>query len=452
MLQLARRMLNLVWNEDHETALDMARGLPLSANFVWTAVGNAVYAACLWGLLSVLAKLGSADMVGEYVLALAITAPVIMFMNLQLRAIQATDAEREYSFGDYLGLRLVTASLALVVIAAIALTTGHQGDTLLVILTVGLAKAIDSISDAFHGLLQQHERMDRVGRSMMIKGPLSLAVLATAVHLTGRVYWGALGLAIASAVVLLGYDIASGRLILRNARQVDNATQDKADGKAVIRPRWHIRTLASLAWLALPLGFARMLVSFNANVPRYAVELYLGRRELGIFAAMAYLKTVGDLVVAALGRSITPRLARYYAGGEGAAFGKLLLKLVGTGVGLGAAAVVVAMVAGRQILTLVYQPEFASHSDVLAWLMCAAGIGYVASFLSYGMMAARCFAVQLPLLLATASTTALACLWLVPRFGLRGAAIALVISAGVRAGGSTAVVVHSWRALRRRSE
>jgi len=452
MFQLARRIVNLVWNEDHETALDMARGLPLSANFVWTAVGNAVYAACLWGLLSVLAKLGSAEMVGEYVLALSITAPVIMFMNLQLRAIQATDAEREYSFGDYLGLRLISASLALVVIAAIALTTGHQGDTLLVILAVGLAKAIDSISDAFYGLLQQHERMSRVGRSMMIKGPLSLAALATAVHLTGRVFWGALGLAIASAVVLLGYDIASGRLILRNARQVGNATQDKADGKAVIRPRWHIRTLASLAWLALPLGFARMLVSLNANVPRYAVELYLGRRELGIFAAMAYLKTVGDLVVTSLGRSVSPRLARYYAGGEGAAFGKLLLKLVGVGVVLGATAVVVATLAGRQILTLVYRPEFASHSDVFAWLMGAAAISYVASFLGYGMTAARYLAVQFPLLVATAGTTALACLWLVPRFGLRGAAMALVVSAGVRAVGSAAVVVHSLRTLARRSQ
>jgi O-antigen/teichoic acid export membrane protein len=452
MLRLARRIVNLVANEAREPAADTAGGLPLSANFAWTAVGNAVYAASLWGLLSVLAKLGSAEMVGEYVLALAVTAPVVMFMNLQLRAVQATDAEGEYSFADYLGLRIITASLAWVVIAAIALAMGHQGDTLLVILAVGLAKSIESVSDAFYGLLQQHERMDRVARSFMIRGPLSLVVLATAVHLTGRVFWGALGLAITWAAILLGYDVASGRLILRNARQVDHSTQDQAGGRALVRPRWQKRTLARLAWLALPLGFASMLVSLNANVPRYAVERFLGRRELGIFAAMVYLKTVGDLVVTALGRSASPRLARYYARGEGAAFGQLLLKLVAAGAALGAAAVVVAMVAGRQVLTLVYQPEFASHADVLVWLMGAAAIHYVSSFLAYGMTSARYLAVQFPLLVATAGTTALACLWLVPSLGLRGAAMALVLSAAVRTAGSMAVVVHSLRALGSRSE
>jgi O-antigen/teichoic acid export membrane protein len=391
-------------------------------------------------------------MVGEYVLALAVTAPVVMFMNLQLRAVQATDAEREYSFEDYLGLRLITASLAWVIIIAIALAMGHRGDTLLVILAVGLAKAIESISDVFYGLLQQHERMDRVARSFMIRGPLSLAVLATAVHLTGRVFWGALGLAITWAVVLLGYDVASGRLILRNARQVGTSARDQAVGKTLIRPRWEKRRLARLAWLALPLGLASMLVSLNANVPRYAVERFLGRPELGIFAAMAYLKTVGALVVTALGRSASPRLARYYARGEGAAFGRLLLKLAGAGVVLGATAVIVAMVAGRQILALVYRPEFASHSDAFVWLMGAAAISYVASFLGYGMMAARYLAVQFPLLVAAAGTTALACLWLVPSFGLRGAAMALLISAGVRAGGSLAVIVHALRALSGRSD
>jgi O-antigen/teichoic acid export membrane protein len=445
-------MADRVWNEDQDGVFDAAGGLPLSANFVWTAVGNAVYAACLWGLLSVLAKLGGAEMVGEYVLALSVTTPVVMLANLKLREVQATDAAREYSFGDYLGMRLVTASLALVAIVVIALAMGHRGGTLWVILAVGLAKAIESVSDVFYGLLQQHERMDRVAKSLMLRGPLALAALAVAVRLTGRVHWGAAGLASAWAVVLLSYDLASGKLVLRNARQLGDPAQQLTAGRVTIRPRWATPTIAGLAWLALPLGFAHMLAALNANIPRYAVHWYVGRRELGIFAAMAYLKSVGDLVVSALGRSASPRLARYHAAREGASFGRLLLKLVMAGVLLGAAAVVVALVAGRQILTLVYRPEFASHADVFVWLMAAAAIQYVASFLGYGMTAARYLAVQLPLVVATASTTALACLWLVPRYGMRGAAMALLVSAGVRAAGSAAVVVHSLRALRKRSE
>ena len=51
-------------------------------------------------------KFGDVEMVGKYSLALAITAPLFMLTNFQLRAVQATDAQSEYHFGKYLGLRI----------------------------------------------------------------------------------------------------------------------------------------------------------------------------------------------------------------------------------------------------------------------------------------------------------------------------------------------------------
>lgn len=69
---------------------------------MWTFIGNVVYAGCQWGMLVVLTKLGSPEMVGQFALGLAITAPVFRFADLRLRNVQATDTRREYLFGDYL--------------------------------------------------------------------------------------------------------------------------------------------------------------------------------------------------------------------------------------------------------------------------------------------------------------------------------------------------------------
>ncbi|MDZ4874013.1 MAG: hypothetical protein CLLPBCKN_003409 [Chroococcidiopsis cubana SAG 39.79] len=91
----------------------------LRQNFSWTFVGNVVYAACQWGMLVMLAKLGSPEILGQFTLGFALTAPVIMFTNLQLRTIQATDAKQQYYFGDYLGLRLLATGLALLIIIGI---------------------------------------------------------------------------------------------------------------------------------------------------------------------------------------------------------------------------------------------------------------------------------------------------------------------------------------------
>ncbi len=87
-------------------ALEIPQATPsLRSNFKWTFTGNVIYAACQWGMLSVLAKAGNAATVGQFALGLAIAAPVFMFSNLQLRAVQATDARSEYEFADYFTLR-----------------------------------------------------------------------------------------------------------------------------------------------------------------------------------------------------------------------------------------------------------------------------------------------------------------------------------------------------------
>lgn len=66
--------------------------------------GNAIYAASQWALLIIVAKLGSVVQVGQFAYALALTAPIFILSQLQLRGLQATDAAGEYSFAEYLSL------------------------------------------------------------------------------------------------------------------------------------------------------------------------------------------------------------------------------------------------------------------------------------------------------------------------------------------------------------
>jgi O-antigen/teichoic acid export membrane protein len=417
----------------------------LRRNFSWTFAGNALYAAAQWGMLTALAKLGTPQMVGQFALGLAITAPVILFASLQLQTLQATDARDQYQFADYLSLRLITTMLALVVIVGIAYVAGYRLETKLVILLVGLAKAFEAMSDVFYGLFLRHERMERMAGSMIIKGLLSLAALSVGVYLTGSVVWGVVGMALAWALVLFGYDIRSGAWILNNFPETTANPGLKKGPASGLRLRWAPDRLASLAWLSLPLGFVIALISLKATIPRYFVEHFMGERELGIYAAMAYILVAGATVVQALGRSTSPRLARYYAEGDISRFRWLLLGAAGIGALLGVFGVLAALVAGREILTILYAPEYAENPDVFVWLMVAAGLNYVASFLGYGMTAARYLRAQAPLFALALCSVALACWWLVPAAGLRGAAMASIIGAVVQLCGSLAIIVHALR-------
>jgi O-antigen/teichoic acid export membrane protein len=404
----------------------------LRVNFSWTLAGNLVAAACKALQLMLLAKAGTRDMVGQFAYALAVTGPVVMLTNLQLRNVQATDASAQFSFGTYLGVRLGGNALALAAVAGVA-ALGGPPSAIAIVIAMGLAKIVEATSDVFHGLAQRHERMDLVARSMIAKEILSLAAMAAVLRATGSVAWATLALAGGSLVVLAGYDLPRGRAVLR------------ASGAAgPLRPTLH--RAAQLVRLALPLGVVMMLASLGANVPRYVVEHRLGVRELGVFSAVSYVMVVGLTAVGALGHSAAPRLARHHAAGDRRAFVRLMIRLLALAAALGLAGVVLAIVAGRALLEALYRAEYADAQPVLVWTMIAGTAAFVGSALDYGLTAARSLRAQAPLWIVMLAATGAACAVLVPRYGLVGAAAGTFVGYVVQGLGAGWLLA---RALRR---
>jgi O-antigen/teichoic acid export membrane protein len=396
------------------TISESQRSLPMSLrkNFTWTFVGNVIYSGCSWAILIVLAKLGTPEIVGQFALGLAVTTPIIAFANLQLRAVQATDAQHQYLFRDYWGLRLIMLGLALVVICGIVVLSGYQRELMLTVLVIGFGKAVDAISDVIYGLLQKHEQMDRVSVSLILKGILSLIMLAIPLYVTHSVLWAAIGWVLASVVVVVTYDLRSAVIMLK----IQSLSGDS------LYPHFDLRRLGKLAWLALPLGITLLLISLMTNIPSYFLQRFAGDRALGIFAAMAYLIVAGTTVTSALGQAASPRLAKQYAANEERQFHVLLLRLAIIGALLGAAGVLTAVIGGRLLLTLFYQPEYAAYNDVFILLMIGGGISYVASLSGYAITAARYFKLQPVIFTLGVASTLILCFLLIPSQGIRGAA------------------------------
>ncbi len=72
------------------------------------------------------------------------------------------------------------------------------------------------------------------------------------------------------------------------------------------------------------------------------------------------------------------------------------------------------------------------HADVLVWLAVVAAVGYQASALCSAITAARRFPEQLWVAAVTVAVSWLASQLLVPRFGLAGAAAALLAATSVQ--------------------
>lgn len=385
---------------------------------------------CQWGCLIALTKLGTPEAVGQFAIALAVSAPVLMFTNLQLRAVQATDARSAFEFSHYCGLRVLTTAAGFAVVAAIA-AVAYSGATTLAVILMGLARSMDALSDVVYGMLQRREQMRYIAVSSSAKGLLALALFTLGAAL-GGVVWAVAGMAAAWGLVFLAYDAPLARRIAGPGLW----TQLRA---------WNV--FARLVRLSLPLGFVMMVLSLNQNIPRYFLERLQGDRELGLFAAVAYLPLAGSAVINSLSQAITPRLANYYAAPDARGFVRLIARASLLGGLLGLALVAVFALAGDELVTRMYSKQYSGHQDTVVLLMTAGAINFVAAFLGCGATAARYFRVQMPMLAAVAATMVAGCLAWVPAQGAHGAAWAMVAAALVQLALCFAIVYHAVRRI-----
>jgi len=181
--------------------------------------------------------------------------------------------------------------------------------------------------------------------------------------------------------------------------------------------------------MALPLGIVATFGNLNLNIPKYYVDYYCGDYQLGIFSSISFIVVVvGAYVMEPVFSTSCHRLAMYYRC-DRTAFKRLLGKIVLISVANALSTSVVAAIWGRQILSMLYRPEYGEHPVVLALLMATAGMDSMAFALFSGLTAARRFYTQMPISLVQLATTTFACTWLVPRYGLLGGAWALALGA-----------------------
>jgi O-antigen/teichoic acid export membrane protein len=290
---------------------------------------------------------------------------------------------------------------------------------------VGVVKCLESLSDIVRGLFQRHERMDYSGVSLVLKGPLSLLVMAA-------VFWMTRDIVAAVAAICVTYLLTFFVYDLFVARNVLGSTDQPRSEYRRVRPRFRTATIGRLVWISLPLGIVMGLITLQISIPRLVLEGFAGAAALGYFLPLVYPIQVGQMVVSALGQSAAPRLARYYVENR-AAYRKLLAKLILLSAGLAAAIVLGTLLIGRPVLRVLYGPEYAEHYREFFIIAVAAAVQLFSSAWGYALTSARRFNLQVVLTGASCFATAVVSFALIPRWGIAGAAAAVLMNAIVTA-------------------
>lgn len=410
------------------------RGIPssLTADALWMLIGNSAYLASQWAVLVVLAKWMSPVDVGIFTFALAVTAPVAMFLNLDLRSLLVTDTGARYTLHDYSRLRELCCAATVVITALIGiLYPGVSWDQRLVVLLIGTAKSIESRGDIQLGLLQRERLHRRAATYLIAKGVLStIGALAAAAAMRSVIA--------VSLALVVAWAVCNTFLNRVLCRRIHVEGRGESEGSSAQR-------VCSLFWLALPMGVSMLLISLQTSIPRLFLESFVSTSDQGIFAALSYPWVLGSLLLRSVSSVAAPRYRDSLAARSWGSFVAVLALMLTWAIVIGAAGAVCALFLGEKLLTLIYTPEYAEYRDVFVCLAIANALGYAAAVVRHATVALRRLRSYLGVTIVATVMQTIACAVLVHRLGLLGAALSNLVLGAVQLIGTGGLLLVALR-------
>jgi O-antigen/teichoic acid export membrane protein len=375
-------------------------------NISWSVLGQVFYALGQWATVLVLARIGGPSWLGQYTIAVAVTAPVTILFRLELRNFQAVDSLKSTGLEDCLVLRAATGVLALTFIAGIAWICGFP---FAIIMALALLRFAEGFTDVCYGPMLRNELHDSFGKSLVLHSVTVFCTIFCLLLAFHNLVIGFLGAVLIEGVVFFAYDwkIAS--------RLRDDALIS-------------VSNLSGIFWRSLPFGLATAIFTLNVNVPRYVIENLLSITALGLFGCLMYFIFVGNTIMTGLCNAATPRLAHLHASNQIGRFVKLQLGLVMAGIALGGLGCLATVLFGARLINTFFGATFAEVTPLLPAIMAVAAVHYAAVPIVSGISAMQQYRC-LPLLHgSTLILNVMASVFCIGRFGFSGVVIALLIS------------------------
>lgn len=381
--------------------------LSIQSSVMWNSAGSIFYLGCQWLLTVLVVKLSGLDSAGMLSLAMSVCNIWYCLAVYGMRNFQVSDATEQFTNGSYIFSRLLTCGVAFLGCLAYTLIMPYDFEQSICILLYFLYKSSEAFFDVYAGIFQKQWRLDYAGKSMILRGILSLGSFCLCLKLTDNI---SLTIGIMAALCLLSiliYDIpTAGKL-----------TDTHLDTR--------FPELKTLLIQCFPLVIYTLLSSAIGSVPRLFLERILGNYELGIYSSVATPTLIIQMGATYVFNPFVTLFAERYhkkdKKGFLSAFGKCVLAVL--------AIAAVGLLGGKLLgvwgLNLLYGSEVASHSDLLlplilctiltafAWLLC----GVLTAIREFsGLVISNLAAVIVSFILSP---------WLETQFQMQGASLAL---------------------------
>lgn len=376
----------------------------------WLLSGNILFAFSQWLMLIMFSHFSNPIQLGYYSYALAITAPIFMLSNLQLRPLVVADLnlERKFSYSEYFSLRLLTVLFAIIV--SLFFIDWKNNLALSIVLVVVLIKASESISDIIYAYYNANKKTKFISRSLTFKSVLVILLSFCVLYITHNIVYSL-------TATLIGYLFILGLLDIRQ-----NITHLR-------EINFFDKKLKKIVQIGLPLGVAVMLVSLQTNIPRYFLEHYSSVELVGIYTILYYFIVIGGIVINSVCQYLSPNFSEFYRDLKIDELKRIIKNAFFIALSLGVAGLVISLFLDDFIIKIIYGNDYLAYAYLLPYIMIAGIFTYLSVVNGYLLTSLRLLKIQMPIFLILVCLTVIYSYVLIPVYGLTGAIYTTILSA-----------------------
>lgn len=319
-------------------------------------------------ILMVISRIDAVTDAGNFVIAYAIANLLIMIGKYGVRQYQVSDVKEQFSFGDYLSARVLSTiamiAAAAVYIAVQMVTGAYDAEKSAVVFLICGAKAVDAFEDVYHGMFQQHQRLDVAGKIWSIRLIVYIAQFMLIYYVNGNLIFTA-AVCLATTVVLsviLNGCIMKNRVIIYSNQRVTAR---------------HVRELLADCF---PIFVSTFLMAYVANAPKYSIDVVLSSQEQAQFNYIFMPVFVISLLSTFIYQPMINRLAVMWHDGHLSAFWKLIFRQVALIAGVTALAVAAGAFLGIPVLSAMYSVDLSMYRMELIILLLGGGMVALINF------------------------------------------------------------------------
>lgn len=310
---------------------------PEKRDIIWNMAGSFLYAFASMLLSIAVVQIAGEDAGGVFTFAFTTFGQhMFMMAYFGIRPFQITDTGGKYSFGDYLGLRLMTCGAALLTGLAYVFINDYSIEKAAVVFLMVVYKVIDALADAYEAEFQRGGRLYLTGKSNAFRTALSVSVFLVSLAYTKNLVTASLWAVGAQAAGLLVFDV----LVIR---ELPNVEWRSEPGK-----KQELFAETVLLFCSAVLDF----YIFSAS--KYAVEGCMADRDMAVFGAIFMPTSIINLVAGFVIRPYLTKMSFTWEMGRPRRFLRIQKRIALIIAALTVLAVGGAWILGIPVLSLLY--------------------------------------------------------------------------------------------------